>query len=187
MKGDFLSLAKSRKTTYEFDRRQIPNSALTKILEAGRWAPSCVNIQPWHFIVVKNKKRIKQMMMTTNYGDFHTDPPVIVALVLLRKRCLGRDFLCFKGNGSVHDSFMCIGMSALNMALEACYLAINSCLITPSPNEIKSILKVNQEDEVPLMVGFGYQKKGAFQKERERDKLKSIISYEVFRSRKNKR
>ena len=47
---DFLSLSKSRRTTYEFSDKSVKDKDLNKILEAARWAPSCANSQPWKFI-----------------------------------------------------------------------------------------------------------------------------------------
>ena len=177
----FLKLTKSRKTTYEFTNKKVKESHLNKILEAGRWAPSCGNTQPWHFIIVKNKGRIKQLMITANYGDFHAQPILIIALVLLRDKCPGDGFSCFRGKDSgVYDSFMSVGMAGLTMVLEAQDQNINSCIITPSQAEAKKILKIKKEDSVPLFLGFGYQSKNAFQKKRERNPLKSITSYEYF-------
>ena len=42
-------------------------------MEAAR-CTSCTNIQPWHFIIVKDGKKITELMMSANYGDFHADP-----------------------------------------------------------------------------------------------------------------
>jgi len=181
----FLKLTKSRKTTYEFTNKKVKESHLNKILEAGRWAPSCTNTQPWHFIIVKNKERIKKLMMTANYGDFHADPVLIIAVVLLKNKCPGDGFSCFRGKDSgVYDSFMSVGMAGLNMILEAQDQNINSCIITPNQEEVKKLLKIKKKDFVPLLLGFGYQSKKAFQKKRERDSIKSITSYEYFEGRK---
>ena len=181
-KGEyFLKLALSRKTTYEFSDKKISDDNLKKILEVARWAPSCSNTQPWHFIIIKDKEKIKRLMMSANYGDFHTDPQLIIALVLMKEKCTGEGFSCFRGKDSgIYDSYMSIGMVGLNMTLEATDLGINSCLITPTQVTAKLILKVKKEDIVPLIIGFGYQSKMAFQKKRERTKLSDIISYEYF-------
>ena len=56
--GNFLALAKARKTVYEFTEKKVSEADLGKILEAARWAPSANNIQPWHFIVVEDKETI---------------------------------------------------------------------------------------------------------------------------------
>ena len=72
---NFFKLVKSRKTTYEFTDKKIKDADIKKILEAARWAPSCSNVQPWHFIVVKDKKRISDLMKLAFYGAFHSPPP----------------------------------------------------------------------------------------------------------------
>ncbi len=186
--SSFLGLTKARKTTYEFSSKPVKGSAVMKILEAGRWAPSCTNLQPWHFIVVKDKKRIKKLMMTANYGDFHTDPTLMIALVLLRKCCPSPNYSCFQGMESqMQDSFMCIGMVGLNMVLEARELGIDSCILSPEQKAARKILLVNKSDAVPLIVGFGSQRIHAFQKKRERKSIAEITSYEIFRERERER
>lgn len=184
-KSYFLKLAKTRKTTYEFTNKSVTENNLKSILEAGRWAPSCTNTQPWHFIIVKNKLRIKQLMMTTNFGDFHTSPSLIIALVLSTDKCPGVGFACFRGlDSGVYDSFMSVGMAGLNMVLEAWDQNINSCILSPTPKKVKELLKIKRKDYVPLLLGFGYQSQNAFQKRRVRNSIKSITSYEYFGGRK---
>ena len=184
-KSYFLNLAMTRKTTYEFTNRKVKYTDIKKILEAGRWAPSCSDSQPWHFIIVKDKETIKKLMTTANYGDFHLDPPLMIALVLIKEKCDGHGFACFRGVASgVHDSYMSIGMVALNMTLEARELGIDSCLITPKQDIAKKILKIDKEDAIPLIVGFGYQNGKAFQKKRERHGLSDITSFEFFGGKK---
>ena len=181
MDMNFLELAKKRKTTYEFSNKKIKDSDLKKILEAGRWAPSCSNSQPWHFIIIKNNYLIEKLIMTANYGDFHNEPSVMIAGVLLQKRCIGKKFACYKGKDSgVYDSFMSIGMTILNMNLEATSLGIDSCIITPKQESVKNLLRIMPQDYVPLILALGYEAKGAFHKKRERLSLKEITSKEVF-------
>ncbi len=177
----FLELAKARKTTYEFTTAKVPDSDLNLILEAGNWAPSCTNTQPWHFVIVKDKKKIIDLMKTANYGEFHTDPSVIIALVLLADRCQGENYSCFRGKDSmVYDSFMSIGMACLNMALQARDLDVDSCIVTPTQEIVKKLLKVRKIDAVPLLLGLGYQDPKAMQKVRVRRPLSKVISFETF-------
>ena len=46
----------SRKSVRKYTSQKIEDTKLEKILEAGRLAPSWVNVQPWKFIVVKNQE-----------------------------------------------------------------------------------------------------------------------------------
>jgi nitroreductase len=49
---DILNLLKSRRSIRVYQDKPIPQELLLQILEAGRWAPTGANLQPWHFIVV---------------------------------------------------------------------------------------------------------------------------------------
>lgn len=56
MKYDaFLTLLKTRRSIRYFKRDPLPEGAVEKILEAGRWAMSGGNGQPWEFVIVKDK------------------------------------------------------------------------------------------------------------------------------------
>ena len=46
----------NRKSVRKYTTQKIEDKKLGKILEAGRLAPSWVNVQPWKFIVVKNQE-----------------------------------------------------------------------------------------------------------------------------------
>jgi nitroreductase len=52
----FLELAKSRRSIRRFRPDSIPDDYVDKIIEAARWAPSGFNLQPWEFVVIKDKK-----------------------------------------------------------------------------------------------------------------------------------
>jgi nitroreductase len=57
----FLELVKKRRSVREFKPDPIPDEYIEKILEAGRWAMSGGNGQPWEFIVVKDKETIREI------------------------------------------------------------------------------------------------------------------------------
>lgn len=46
----------TRKSVRKYLDKQIDKDIIAKILEAGRLAPSWVNVQPWKFIVVKSQE-----------------------------------------------------------------------------------------------------------------------------------
>jgi nitroreductase len=51
----------NRRSTRAFKKEPIPDFMIRRILEAGRYAPSAGNSQPWKFAVVKNKEIIDAM------------------------------------------------------------------------------------------------------------------------------
>ena len=52
---DFVSLVHSRRSVRRFKPDPVPPELLEKILEAGRWAMSGANAQPWEFVVVQDE------------------------------------------------------------------------------------------------------------------------------------
>ena len=51
-----LDLIKNRKSVREYTEQKIPHEDLKKILEAGYYAPSWMNVQPWKFIAIENQE-----------------------------------------------------------------------------------------------------------------------------------
>ena len=63
-----LSIIKTRRSVRAYKDMPIKNNDLEKILEAGRWAPSGVNIQPWRFLIVRDKLLIKEIGELCYFG-----------------------------------------------------------------------------------------------------------------------
>jgi nitroreductase len=49
---DFIELVHKRRSIRRFKPGVIPREDIEKILEAGRWAMSGANGQPWEFVVL---------------------------------------------------------------------------------------------------------------------------------------
>ncbi len=54
--NDFFEVVRRRRSIRRFKPDPVPDEYIEKILEAGRWACSGANAQPWEFIVVKDKE-----------------------------------------------------------------------------------------------------------------------------------
>ena len=188
---NFLALTKARKTTYEFSEQDIPKAKILSILEAARWAPSCGNAQPWHFIIVENKETIKKLLGTTHYIHapfIHPLPKAVIAFVLPSDRHMHTYFdeeythCCIHSQCTQHrnEEELCFAMSVFSSTLAATDLGISSCILTPQQDQATKLLKTEKMGVVHLLVGLGYEKKGAFQKKRTRRELKDLVSYEYY-------
>lgn len=51
---ELLAVIQGRRSVLRFKPDPVPEEDLQQILEAGRWAPSYANSQPWKFIVVRD-------------------------------------------------------------------------------------------------------------------------------------
>jgi nitroreductase len=52
MMNEVLKAIRNRRTIRKFRSNPVDDEMLDLILEAGRWAPSFSNLQPWRFIVI---------------------------------------------------------------------------------------------------------------------------------------
>jgi nitroreductase len=80
---DALEAITQRRVQRAFDRRPVESEALRKIVDAGRHAMSARNLQPWGFIVVESRERLKEIGALCSTGKFVADGPA--AVVVLKK------------------------------------------------------------------------------------------------------
>ncbi len=59
--NDIIENIKNRRSIRKYKDKAIPKNLIEEIIEAGRYAPSSHNSQPWRFIVVTNKNKIKEI------------------------------------------------------------------------------------------------------------------------------
>lgn len=67
-----LKEIKNRHSVRAFSGKQVPDETIKEILEAARLAPSWLNTQPWHFVVVKDKRN-KAMLSQLSHGQPHVE------------------------------------------------------------------------------------------------------------------
>lgn len=54
-----------RRSVRLFQKKQVPREMVARIIEAGRFAPSAGNCQPWAFVVIQDQDLIKEMCEKT--------------------------------------------------------------------------------------------------------------------------
>ncbi|HEX9531593.1 MAG TPA: nitroreductase family protein [bacterium] len=123
-----------------FTDRPIDRSALIQILEAGRRTGSSRNRQPWHFVVVADPPRLRDL---AGYGRFaqHVARSAAAVAVLLDDA------------GAAFDAGRC----AQNMMLAAWALGIASCPASMHrADEAKALLGIPPDKTIAIVIGFGY-------------------------------
>jgi len=59
--GDILDIIQTRQSIRRYTEDPIPDEMVDKILEAGRWAPSGENLQPWRLIVIRDPEKRREI------------------------------------------------------------------------------------------------------------------------------
>jgi nitroreductase len=65
---DFFSVIHDRKSVRSFTGQSVSNDALDKIIRAGMAAPTAVNMQPWAFVVVTDRKTLDALSAGLPYA-----------------------------------------------------------------------------------------------------------------------
>ncbi|AAM24999.1 nitroreductase [Caldanaerobacter subterraneus subsp. tengcongensis MB4] len=65
-----LEVLKKRRSVRKYIDKPIPKEILEDIIDCARLAPSGNNAQPWHFIVITDKEKLKFIAEKATYGDF---------------------------------------------------------------------------------------------------------------------
>ena len=75
---DFLDLAHDRYSVRKFSIKEIEDDKISKIIEAGKVAPTAVNYQPLKFFVFKSKESIQKLAEAHPFPFAKNAPLVII-------------------------------------------------------------------------------------------------------------
>jgi nitroreductase len=79
-----LALFKGRRSIRRYRPDPVPDELLAQVLEAGQWAPSASNRQPWDFIVVRDAEMRRAVAEHSAYFFIKwahvAEAPVIIVL-----------------------------------------------------------------------------------------------------------
>lgn len=82
---DLYSAIAARRSIRRFKSDPVPDAALTRILEAGRLAPSGTNVQPWKFLVVRSDETRVALQGAAYNQAMLTQAPVLLVVLGDRK------------------------------------------------------------------------------------------------------
>ncbi len=77
-----MEAIRTRRSVRGFTEQDVSDELLAQILEAGRWAPSGLNNQPWIFITVRNADAKLELSKLTYYGPTIKVAPLLIAVFL---------------------------------------------------------------------------------------------------------
>lgn len=69
-----------RRSIRRFTGEAVPDEMINAVLDAGRWAPSGLNNQPWRFAVVRDTAVKERLASLTRYGSIIRSADVVVAV-----------------------------------------------------------------------------------------------------------
>ena len=172
----FLDIAKSRYSVRGYENKEVEKEKLLQILEAGRLAPSAVNYQPVHFIVITDMEQKKKIYETYPRSWLKEAPVIIVA-------CGDHSVSWKRGDGKDHcDIDLAIAVD--HMTLAAADLGLGTCWICAFDAEkCRKLLELPDNLEPMVLLPVGYPKGGRLT-EIKRKSLDEIVSWEEYKGSK---
>jgi nitroreductase len=84
IENSVLESIRARRNIVRFSGEPVDEEKVETILEAGRWAPSWLNKQPWRFLVItdKNVKEKLSQAVPTVFGRSLREAPLCIAIVV---------------------------------------------------------------------------------------------------------
>jgi len=165
----FMSLVDvilSRRSIRRYEQKEIPKDVLEKILEAGRQAPSAMNRQPWHFIVLTDRE-IKKGLSKGFFNRHIKDSAVTVV------GCAYAGFLDRRW------SIVSTSIALQNMVIAAWAMGIGSCWIGDfREDKVKRLLNIPDKWKVVALVSFGYPAEKP--KPKRKKPIEKIVSFNKF-------
>jgi len=146
--SDILELIKTRRSIRRYKEGDIPEEAIEKILDAGRWAPSGLNNQPWRFVAIKDKKQKEGLAGFTKYKEVVKNSNVAICV-----------FLDKDSSYNTEKDILALGACAQNMLLASHSLGVGGCWLGEILNQkedVRKFLKLGKAYELFVVLALGY-------------------------------
>lgn len=181
MSNNVLKTIRERRTIFRFKSTPINDEQLNLVLEAGRWAPSWANTQPWRFIVINDKETKEEICsnVTTIFNLGIKEAPICIAVCVNTKE----DSFHFIEDGAAATQNM--ALAAQSIGLGTTWIGIFSLLDKKKSAErkIKKILKIPDQWRIISLLPLGIPK---FKETKPRKDFSSIVDVNSFHNRDKK-
>ena len=169
---EFSRLIKERYSCRKFTDQKVDKETLTKILEAGRIAPTAKNMQPFRIYVLDSEEAIKKVDLITpcRYGA-----QTVLAFTYNRDE-QWRNTLEEGIRSGVQD----VSIVATHIMLAAKDLGVDSCWINYFTNsKLEELFNIPENEKSVLLLAIGYASKDAevSPKHTEKKDLDKIVKY----------
>jgi nitroreductase len=149
----------------KYQDKQIPPAIIHRIVEAGRLTGSSMNLQPWHFIVVEDPERLRQLGAMARYGAYVAQAPLAIVVAIEKTRF------------AVSDASRAIQ----SMVLTAWEDGVGSNWVGfLGLGEVNLLLDIPNDLEVLAILPFGYPFQDIGKGVKKRKPVSEIVHHERF-------
>jgi len=170
---DFYDVVRRRLSVRSYRLDPVPEDVLSRILEAGRLAPSAKNYQPWKFIVARDPQVRRALVPACKNQASVAQAPVVIC------GCCVIDQV-WKGMGGYWSAeAVDITIALEHMILAAAAEGLGTCWIGAFLEaEVKKVLSIPEGVKPIALTPLGYP--AAEAKPRPRKPLSGIVCYDRY-------
>jgi nitroreductase len=110
---EIVEAISARRAFRALDERPVPDDVLGRILEASVLAPSCLNNQPWRFLVMREPQGLAKGREALSKGNYWAKKAPVLICIYTRK-----EDDCISSEGRDYALFAC-GLAAANLLIQA--------------------------------------------------------------------
>ncbi len=157
---DIFEIIRSRRSIRRFTEEPVPDEIIDRIIEAGAWAPSGLNNQPWKFAVIKDGDLKKKLAGLTHYSGTVSGANALIAVFLDHSLSYDRT-----------KDTQAIGACIQNMLLFIHSIGLGAVWlgqILANRDRVQDLLECPEDFELMAVIALGYPaSKGGEGKRRE--------------------
>ena len=168
---DFITLAEQRKSIRSYKPDAVPEELLQKVLRAGQLAPTAKNLQPFHFIVVRDAARL-DALAEAYPAPFLREAPVVIVVCAEPAAAWARDR--FDGRNYCDVD---VAIAVDHMAMAAQDSELGSCWIAAfDPEKVTAVMELPEGIEPRILLPIGYANEAG--REKVRKNLDELVHYD---------
>jgi nitroreductase len=179
MGNEVLDAIMQRRSIYQFKPEAVPTEKITSILEAGRWAPSYANSQPWEFITITDSK-LKQEVVEIAKETMAAHAGIEGAHVIIAT-CVDpeKDPYHFIEDGAVATQNMALAAHSLGLATYWVGILSHTNDRKSVENRIKNVLDIPERIRLISLLPVGVP---GYSIEKQRKRLEEICHVDKYSS-----
>ncbi|MDF2953679.1 MAG: Nitroreductase [Thermodesulfobacterium sp.] len=159
-----------RRSIRKYQNKIPERERIFKILEAGIWAPSGLNNQPWRFVIIWSEETKKRLSELTKYKEIVKNAPVLIGVFLEKSKMYHQ----IKDHQSAGACIQNMLLSAFALGLGTCWLGE----ILKNEDKVKDVLGLPKDEyEMCALIAIGYPEDKS--KRADRYPLKHFIVKEI--------
>nr|MBD3312160.1 nitroreductase family protein [archaeon] len=148
-----LKAINTRRSVRKYKKKKVPKKIIKELINAARNAPSSYNEQPWVFITITDKEKLRKIAEPEEQkSNFLKDAPLVIACCYDEK----------KSSTKIHN-LENVAVAAENILIAANALGLGACYVTAFTSKypviekrIRKVLKLPGNVHPVCLITIGY-------------------------------